>query len=69
MIFAMSGQSQASFAKCYSKLLFVFDWVQRETDLYYRFKMILTCRLLRRQEQHGKWPDIVIVTPTFDDLI
>ena len=47
IIFAMPGQNQACFAKCYSKLLFVFDWVQKETELYYRFKKIPTDRLHR----------------------
>ena len=37
LIFAMSVQNQASFAKCYSKLLFLFDLVQREISLYHRF--------------------------------
>ena len=33
----MSGQNQASFEKRYSKLLFIFGWVQSETELYYGF--------------------------------
>ena len=57
----MSGQHQASFAKCYSKLLYAFDWVQRETELYYRFKIIQTCRLHSCQ--------VATIMPTFDDMI
>ena len=62
--YMMSG-----FAKCYSKLLFVFDSVRRETELYYRFKMIPTYRLHRRQEIDLESCQVVTIMPTFDDMI
>ena len=65
----MSGQNQASFAKFYSKLLFVFDWVQSETELYYRFKMTPTFRLHRRQERDLESCQVATIMPTFDDMI
>ena len=67
--FVVSRQNQASFAKCYSKLLFVFDCVQRETKLYCKFKMITRYRLHRRQERHLESFQVYTVTPTYDDMI
>ena len=69
LIFAMSGQNQASFAKCYSKLLFGFDWLQRETEVYCRFKMIPTCRLHRRQGWDLEGCQVATIIATFDDMI
>ena len=57
------------FCKMLFRSIICFDWVQKEILLYYRFKMIPTYRLLRRQERDLESFQVVIVMPTYDDMI